>query len=59
MANLQDVISDLNADGDDVDRMVAGLTPERWALPTPAPGWTIAHLYVLFHSYPYSLGTPY
>ena len=43
MANLHDVISDLNADGDDVDRMVAGLDAEQWALPTPAPGWTIRH----------------
>jgi len=43
VANLHDVISDLNADGDDVDRMVAGLDAEQWALPTPAPGWTIRH----------------
>jgi enediyne biosynthesis protein E11 len=38
-----DVISDLRADGDDVDRMVAGLDAPQWRLPTPAIGWTIAH----------------
>ncbi|MFI5929090.1 TIGR03084 family metal-binding protein [Micromonospora sp. NPDC051543] len=43
MNDLHQVISALTADGDDVDRLVSGLTPEQWALPTPAPGWTIAH----------------
>ncbi|MGH3663951.1 MAG: TIGR03084 family metal-binding protein [Micromonosporaceae bacterium] len=37
------VISDLIAEGDDVDRLVADLDPEQWALATPAPGWTVAH----------------
>jgi uncharacterized protein (TIGR03084 family) len=39
----RDVFADLVAEGDEVDRMVAGLTPDQWALPTPAAGWTIAH----------------
>jgi uncharacterized protein (TIGR03084 family) len=39
----QDVLSDLAAEGDDVERLVADLTPDQWALPTPAVGWTIAH----------------
>jgi enediyne biosynthesis protein E11 len=39
----QDVISALTADGDDLDSLVAELDPAGWALPTPAPGWTIAH----------------
>ncbi len=43
MTELVDVLADLRAEGDDLDRMVAELTPEQWALPTPAPGWTIAH----------------
>lgn len=43
MTGLQDVISALKADGDEVDAMVAGLDARRWALPTPAQGWTIAH----------------
>lgn len=43
MSNLQDVIADLSADGDEVDALVAGLDPADWALPTPSQGWTIAH----------------
>jgi uncharacterized protein (TIGR03084 family) len=37
------VISDLAADGDDIDRLVADLEPARWALDTPSPGWTVTH----------------
>jgi uncharacterized protein (TIGR03084 family) len=43
MPELRDVIADLNADGDEVDRLVADLGPADWKRPTPAPGWTIAH----------------
>lgn len=43
MTDLQDVLKDLNTDGDEVDRLVAGLEAPQWQLPTPAPGWTIAH----------------
>lgn len=43
MADPQDVTADLIADGDELDRLLSGLDPARWALPTPAPGWTIAH----------------
>lgn len=43
MTSQQDVIAALAADGDDVDRMVARLDPDQWALPTPAVGWTITH----------------
>jgi uncharacterized protein (TIGR03084 family) len=43
VTELEDVISDLIAEGDDIDRLVAGLDASRWTLPTPAPGWTIAH----------------
>jgi enediyne biosynthesis protein E11 len=39
----RDVMTDLAAEGDDVDRMVAELSEGEWRLPTPAPGWTIAH----------------
>jgi len=39
----QDVVSDLIAEGRDVDRLVADLDMSQWALPTPAEGWTIAH----------------
>jgi len=43
VTQLQDVISALAADGDEVDGLIAGLEDAQWALPTPAPGWTIAH----------------
>jgi enediyne biosynthesis protein E11 len=43
VADLQDVLKDMNTDCDEVDRMVAGLDESQWQLPTPAPGWTIAH----------------
>ncbi|MQS10745.1 TIGR03084 family protein [Streptomyces kaniharaensis] len=43
MADPQDVIAALSAEGAEVDRLVADLDDEQWRLPTPAPGWTIAH----------------
>jgi enediyne biosynthesis protein E11 len=43
VTDLKDVISDLVAEGEQVDQLVAGLSPTQWQLPTPAPGWTIAH----------------
>ncbi len=43
MTQLQDVIADLIADGDDLDRLVAGLSADRWSTATPARDWTIAH----------------
>jgi len=43
VTELTDVVSDLIAEGDDVDHLVAGLDAAQWTLPTPAPGWTIAH----------------
>lgn len=43
MADQQQVIADLKADGDEVEALVAGLDETGWELPTPAPGWTIAH----------------
>jgi uncharacterized protein (TIGR03084 family) len=41
--DIQEVLTDLNADCDEIDRMVAGLDDSQWQLATPAPGWTIAH----------------
>src|SRR5690349_6325494 len=43
MSQLENVVADLSADGDELDRLVAPLTEEQWRTPTPAPGWTIAH----------------
>ncbi|MBB2989038.1 uncharacterized protein (TIGR03084 family) [Mycolicibacterium iranicum] len=43
MAGAAPMVDDLRAESDDLDGLVAALTPDRWATPTPAPGWTIAH----------------
>ncbi|MBS9533784.1 TIGR03084 family protein [Mycobacterium sp. M1] len=43
MADAAAVIADLTAEGDELDALVAPLAEARWAEPTPAPGWTIAH----------------
>lgn len=37
------VVADLVAEGEELDALVATLEPHRWAAPTPAPGWTVAH----------------
>ncbi|HEY0168871.1 MAG TPA: TIGR03084 family metal-binding protein [Jatrophihabitans sp.] len=33
----------LTAECDELDELLAGLADEQWKLPTPAPGWTVAH----------------
>ncbi|KUL53900.1 TIGR03084 family metal-binding protein [Streptomyces sp. NRRL S-1521] len=43
MSDALPVLDDLRAESEELDRLVAGLGEERWALVTPAPGWTIAH----------------
>jgi len=43
MADAGPIVADLRAQSDDLDALVAPLSAERWADPTPAPGWTIAH----------------
>lgn len=43
MADLDLLVDDLRAEGNDLDALVAELTPEQWAAPTPAAGWTVAH----------------
>ncbi|MGW1027369.1 TIGR03084 family metal-binding protein [Streptomyces sp. NPDC002577] len=37
------VLDDLRAEGDELDRLVGGLSGQKWAWMTPAPRWTIAH----------------
>jgi uncharacterized protein (TIGR03084 family) len=37
------VLNDLQAEGDDLEALVTGLTGGQWATATPAEGWTIAH----------------
>ncbi|WP_189214650.1 MULTISPECIES: TIGR03084 family metal-binding protein [Streptomyces] len=43
MADPTPVLDDLRAESDELDRLVSDLAPERWVLPTPAAGWTVAH----------------
>ena len=43
MAAAAPMVADLRAESDDLDALVAPLPAHRWADPTPAPGWTIAH----------------
>ncbi|HYB39766.1 MAG TPA: TIGR03084 family metal-binding protein [Mycobacterium sp.] len=43
MANPAAIVTDLRAESDELDALVASLPADRWAEPTPAPGWTIAH----------------
>ncbi len=42
-ANVQPIIDDLSSEHDALDAVVAGLDDEQWAVPTPSPGWTVAH----------------
>jgi uncharacterized protein (TIGR03084 family) len=43
MTAMQDVFTDLVAEGDDIDRLVADADPGKWAAQTPSPGWTVGH----------------
>ncbi|MBY0440882.1 MAG: TIGR03084 family protein [Mycobacteriaceae bacterium] len=43
MADPRPLVADLRAESDELDAMVGRLPADRWAEPTPAPGWTIAH----------------
>jgi uncharacterized protein (TIGR03084 family) len=43
MAGLDSIVADLSAESDELDALVAPLPDDRWAAPTPAVGWTIAH----------------
>jgi uncharacterized protein (TIGR03084 family) len=43
VANPAPIVADLRAESDELDALVAPLSADRWAEPTPAPGWTIAH----------------
>lgn len=43
MTTAEPMVADLRAESDDLDALVAPLAADRWADPTPAPGWTIAH----------------
>ncbi|MGH3662042.1 MAG: TIGR03084 family metal-binding protein [Micromonosporaceae bacterium] len=43
MTDAAVVFDDLEAEADELDRLVADLPDAGWATPTPAPGWSIAH----------------
>jgi uncharacterized protein (TIGR03084 family) len=43
VADLDALLSDLRAEGDALDALVADLPVGQWQLPTPAEGWTVAH----------------
>lgn len=43
MAGPEPIVVDLRSESDVLDGLVAPLPADRWADPTPAPGWTIAH----------------
>jgi uncharacterized protein (TIGR03084 family) len=37
------VIDDMRQESEELDALVAELDEDRWAAPTPAPGWSVAH----------------
>lgn len=41
--DLPALLDDLRAESDELDALVAGLSPADWARETPAKGWTVAH----------------
>ncbi len=43
MGQLTDVFTDIVAEGEALDKIVASLDASRWALQTAAPGWTVKH----------------
>ena len=43
MSTAGPMVADLRAESDALDALVSDLPSTRWADPTPAPGWTIAH----------------
>ncbi|SOC49355.1 TIGR03084 family protein [Blastococcus aggregatus] len=42
MTDVAAVAADLAAEHEALDAVLAGLTDEQWATPTPSPGWTVA-----------------
>ncbi|GAA1910117.1 TIGR03084 family metal-binding protein [Streptomyces durmitorensis] len=43
MSEAVPVLDDLRRESEELDQLVEGLSEKRWALPTPADGWTVAH----------------
>ena len=42
MTLLDDLLTDLRAEGDQLWAVVSGLDEDQWRTPTPAAGWTVA-----------------
>jgi uncharacterized protein (TIGR03084 family) len=42
MTDVQELTGDLRDEQDSLDAVVADLDEDRWATPTPSPGWTVA-----------------
>ena len=40
--DVSEVLTDLRAEQQSLDAIVAALSPDQWQLPTPSPGWTVA-----------------
>ncbi|ROO88784.1 uncharacterized protein (TIGR03084 family) [Actinocorallia herbida] len=40
---MNQIFNDLRDEYGALDALVSALTPQQWALPTPAPGWTVGH----------------
>ena len=36
---IDEILADMEAEGDDLDALVSGIGAEQWRLPTPSPGW--------------------
>jgi uncharacterized protein (TIGR03084 family) len=43
VAAIDETLTDLKAEGDDLHVLLAGLDQRQWQAATPSPGWTIAH----------------
>ncbi|MFD4632700.1 TIGR03084 family metal-binding protein [Streptomyces sp. NPDC058284] len=43
MSDALPVLDDLREESEELDRVVAELSPAAWALATPAPDWSVAH----------------
>jgi uncharacterized protein (TIGR03084 family) len=43
VVELNPLVADLRAEGDEIDALVRDLPPDGWSRPTPAAGWTVAH----------------
>jgi uncharacterized protein (TIGR03084 family) len=43
VVELNALVDDLRAEGDEIDSLVRDLPPDGWARQTPAAGWTVAH----------------